>query len=98
MTDDIVTRMRVKASRCTHGNERYYNGPEGIDAYLIDTCSWCYSWNEAADEIERLQGEVEGWREAVDFCHSIIDMLRKKLAEHRLPGDGGDDTISDQTS
>jgi hypothetical protein len=55
MTDDIVTRMRVKASRCTHGNERYYNGPEGIDAYLIDTCSWCYSWNEAADEIERLR-------------------------------------------
>jgi hypothetical protein len=50
------------------------------------------------DEIERLQGEVEGWREAVDYCHSIIDMLRRQLAEHRLPGDGGDDTISDQTS
>lgn len=27
-----------------------------------------------------------------------IERLRQQLAEHRLPGDGGDDTISDQTS
>lgn len=27
-----------------------------------------------------------------------IERLRQQLAEHRLPGDGGDDTISNQTS
>lgn len=55
MADDIVTWLRNAASRCTHGNERYYNGPEGIETYFKDFCVLCVSWREAAEEIERLR-------------------------------------------
>jgi len=59
MSDDIVTRLRAKASRCTHGNERHYHGPEGIETYFKESCGLCGSWDEAAAEIERLRLELE---------------------------------------
>ena len=62
VADDIVTWLRNAASRCTHGNERYYNGPEGIETYFKDFCVLCVSWREAAEEIERLRRENEARR------------------------------------
>jgi len=65
VTDDIVTRLRNLADRCTHGNERYYNGPEGIETYFKDSCGRCVSWKEAADEIERLRNTLTVIADAV---------------------------------
>ncbi len=56
--DDIVTRLRNLVGRCTHGNERFYNGPEGIETYFKESCGVCVSWSDAANEIERLKGLV----------------------------------------
>jgi hypothetical protein len=76
MTDDIVTRFRSAADRCTHGNERFYNGPEGIEMYFEKSCILCVSWREAADIIEQL-------RENDEYLKNIIEMLRNEARNER---------------
>jgi hypothetical protein len=85
MTEDIIDQLSYYVT-----NEMRM--PAGLTTTVINHIE------AQKAEIERLQGEVEGWREAVDYCHSIIEMLRRQLAEHRLPSNSGDNTISNQTS
>ncbi len=65
MSSDIVTRFRAAADRCTHGNERFYNGPEGTETYFKDSCELCVSWKKAADEIEQLRNTLTVIADAV---------------------------------
>jgi len=60
-----MIRLRNLADRCTHGNERYYHGPEGIETYFKKACQVCVSWKEAADEIEQLRNTLTVIADAV---------------------------------
>lgn len=59
MADDIVTRLRWNVEHCQHGNQRYYNGPEGIEVRFATSCSNCEAWRDCADEIERLREKLK---------------------------------------
>ena len=69
--EDIVTRLRNLVGRCTHGNERFYNGPEGIETYFKESCGLCGSWDEAVAEIERLREE----NKRLVSLQKVLDLL-----------------------
>jgi hypothetical protein len=75
MSIDITTRFRTAASKCTHGNEQFYNGPEGIEVYFRNTCGLCNSWTEAANEIDKLRKIADGLANALHIQVSLSPKL-----------------------
>jgi hypothetical protein len=92
MADDIVTRLRA-AHPLQYGdlNGRLVENAECNDDPQIrdrvNRCWKCQQWSpcdvrEAADEIERLRGEVDLFRE---ICSELAEALHVQASLHRVP-------------